>query len=223
VLHLVFEKELVRRLLDRLSALCARFFLDGLAVALLQALPAAVRASGEETCEMVAHAMKKPRACGTKSSFSATGVDGRRTGLKHREARRPGRSRTTTGVSFGLGTRAGCAPCHGSAVGLTPIADARDFYGIAEVAENDVVVPGAEAVERGGHALETLDVAFLGLGEAGESLEDLDGGLSIDGAEPSASLNRGGARTASPTPRSIRDFAAPPPPGWDSRGCYHIV
>jgi hypothetical protein len=46
-----------------------------------------------------------------------------------------------------------------------------------------MTVLGAEAVERGGHALETLDVAFLGLGEAGESLEDLDGGLSIDGAE----------------------------------------
>ena len=49
------------------------------------------------------------------------------------------------------------------------------------VAENDAVVLGAEAVERGVHALETLDVAFLGLGEAGESLEDLDGGLSING------------------------------------------
>jgi hypothetical protein len=45
VLHLVFEKELVRRLLDRLPALFAGFLFDDLAVALLQALPAAVRAS----------------------------------------------------------------------------------------------------------------------------------------------------------------------------------
>lgn len=46
------------------------------------------------------------------------------------------------------------------------------------------MVLGAEAVDRGVHALETLDVAFLGLGETGEGLEDLDGGLSIDGARP---------------------------------------
>ncbi|MGA9623381.1 MAG: hypothetical protein WBQ65_02840 [Bryobacteraceae bacterium] len=59
MLHFVFEKELVRRLLDRLPALFAGFLLDDLAVAFLQALPAAVRASGEETCDMVAPAMKK--------------------------------------------------------------------------------------------------------------------------------------------------------------------
>jgi hypothetical protein len=45
MLHLVFEKELVRHLLDRLPALFAGFLLDDLAVAFLQALPAAVRAS----------------------------------------------------------------------------------------------------------------------------------------------------------------------------------
>ena len=84
-------------------------------------------------------------------------------------------------MRFGLRRRPCRAPYRGSAVGLTATADARDFYGIAEVAENDAMVLGAEAVERGVHALETLDVAFLGLGEAGESLEDLDGGLSING------------------------------------------
>jgi len=42
---------------------------------------------------------------------------------------------------------------------------------------------GAETVERRVHALETLDVAFLGVGETGESLENLGGGLLIDGAE----------------------------------------
>jgi len=41
VLTFVFEKELVRRLLDRLSALCAAFLLDNLAVAFLQAAPLA--------------------------------------------------------------------------------------------------------------------------------------------------------------------------------------
>ncbi len=59
MLHLVFDEELVRCLLDRLPTLFAGFPLDGLAVAFLQALPAAVRASGEETCDMVARAMKK--------------------------------------------------------------------------------------------------------------------------------------------------------------------
>jgi hypothetical protein len=39
--------------------LCAGFLLDDLAVALLEALPAAVHTSGEETCDMVAPAMKK--------------------------------------------------------------------------------------------------------------------------------------------------------------------
>ncbi|MGB7719540.1 MAG: hypothetical protein WBL65_06555 [Bryobacteraceae bacterium] len=45
--------------MDRLPPLFAGFLLDGPAVALLQALPAAVRASGEETCGMVAPATKK--------------------------------------------------------------------------------------------------------------------------------------------------------------------
>jgi hypothetical protein len=41
------------------------------------------------------------------------------------------------------------APYRSSAVGLTAIADARDFHGIAEVAENDAVVLGAKAVVGG--------------------------------------------------------------------------
>jgi hypothetical protein len=70
------------------------------------------------------------------------------------------------GVSFGPWARACRAPHRSSAVGRTAIADARDFQGVAEVAEDDAVVLGAEAVERWVYALETLDVAFLGLGEA---------------------------------------------------------
>jgi hypothetical protein len=45
------------------------------------------------------------------------------------------------------------------------------------------VILGAEAVQRRIDALQSLDAAFLGLHEAGQSLEDLQGGLSIDGAQ----------------------------------------
>ena len=47
---------------------------------------------------------------------------------------------------------------------------------------------GSSRTPPGVHALETIDVAFLGLGEVGESLEDLAGGLSIDGAEVGLSV-----------------------------------
>ena len=50
------------------------------------------------------------------------------------------------------------------------------------------MILGAEAVERRIGALETLDVTFLGVDEAGNGFENLEGGLSIDGAEVGLSL-----------------------------------
>ena len=70
-----------------------------------------------------------------------------------------------------------------SPVGLAAIADATHLNRLAEVAENDAVILCAEAVERRVNILEALDVALLGLDKAGERLEDLQGGLLIDGAE----------------------------------------
>jgi hypothetical protein len=50
------------------------------------------------------------------------------------------------------------------------------------------MILGAETVERRINALKTLDVAFLGVGETGQSLENLDGGRLIDGAQVSFGL-----------------------------------
>lgn len=52
------------------------------------------------------------------------------------------------------------------AVRFAAVADAGDFDGVAEVAEDDAVILGAETVERRVDALKPLDVAGAGFGEA---------------------------------------------------------
>jgi hypothetical protein len=62
----------------------------------------------------------------------------------------------------------------GLSISVFAIADAGDFDEvIAEVAEDDAVILGAESVEWRLDALEALDVAFFGGEEAGQGAENL--------------------------------------------------
>ncbi len=77
-----------------------------------------------------------------------------------------------------------CTLVHRLAVGFAAVADAGDFDEIAtEVAEEDAVVLGAEAVEGRIDALKAADVAFLRFQEPGQSAKDLNGDGLRDGAE----------------------------------------
>ncbi len=62
------------------------------------------------------------------------------------------------------------------AVRFATIADPSDFDEVAaEIAEEDAVVLGAEAIKRRIDALETADVALFRFKKAGQCAEDLDG------------------------------------------------
>jgi hypothetical protein len=67
-----------------------------------------------------------------------------------------------------------------SAIGVATILDASDFDMGAKVAEHDAVILGAEAVKRRGDVLQALDIAFLGIQESGQRVENLNGNVARD-------------------------------------------
>jgi hypothetical protein len=71
----------------------------------------------------------------------------------------------------------------GSAIDFAAVLDAGDFDGIAEVVEAGAVVADAEAELGRFDVLEALHVAFAGVDELGQGVENAQGGGLVDGAE----------------------------------------
>jgi hypothetical protein len=67
-----------------------------------------------------------------------------------------------------------------SAISIATILDASNFDMRARVAEHDAVILGAEAVERRGDVLYALDIAFVGIQESGQRVENLNGNVARD-------------------------------------------
>jgi len=79
-------------------------------------------------------------------------------------------------------TRATAAGGVASAVDFAAVLDAGDFDGIAEVMEAGAVVADAEAELGRFNVLEALHIAFAGVDELGQGVEDAQGGVLVDGA-----------------------------------------
>jgi hypothetical protein len=70
-----------------------------------------------------------------------------------------------------------------SPIRLPSIPHARDLDRIAGVGEHDPVVLSTQAVQRRVRSMQPLDVTLLGPHEAGESLEDLEGGVCTQNSD----------------------------------------
>ena len=87
-------------------------------------------------------------------------------------------------------TRATAAGGVASAVDFAAVLDAGDFDGIAEVMEAGAVVADAEAELGRFNVLEALHIAFAGVDELGQSVENAQGGVLVDGAKLGLGLVR---------------------------------